>query len=88
MEFNPTRKFFTRREMLLAAAGLAGGAVAYRLFPADVVLAAYPGFPQHDSPADQVAAMRAQFGGVPIQTQKLSDSITLLSWDREEMWWC
>jgi glyoxylase-like metal-dependent hydrolase (beta-lactamase superfamily II) len=41
--------------------------------------AATPGFPQQKSPADQVAAMRAQFGGTPIQPQKLTDSITLLS---------
>jgi cyclase len=78
MESNPTMKFFTRREMLLAAGGLAGGAVAGRLFPAAVVRAATPGFPQQKSAADQVAAMRAQFGGVPIQVQKLTDNITLL----------
>lgn len=79
MESNPTMKFFTRREMLLAAAGLAGGVLATRLFPATLVHAAAAGFPQEKSAADQVAAMRAQFGGAPIQTQKLTDSLTLLS---------
>jgi glyoxylase-like metal-dependent hydrolase (beta-lactamase superfamily II) len=79
MESNPTMKFFTRREMLLGAAGLAGGALAARFLPAAMAHAATPGFPQQKSPADQVAAMRAQFGGTPIQPQKLTDSITLLS---------
>jgi cyclase len=79
MESNPTMKFFTRREILLGAAGLAGGALAARFFPAAMAHAATPGFPQQKSPADQVAAMRAQFGGAPIQPQKLTDSITLLS---------
>jgi cyclase len=79
METNPTMKFFTRREILLGAAGLAGGALAARLFPAAIAHAAIPGFPQQKSPADAVAAMRAQFGGAPIQPQKLTDSITLLS---------
>src|ERR1700688_383060 len=79
MESNPTMKFFTRREMLLAAAGLTGGALAARGYPVALVHAATPGVPQQRSAADQVAAMRAQFGGVPIQTQKLTDSLTLLS---------
>ena len=79
METNPTMKFFTRREMLLAAAGLTGGALAARLFPATMVHAASPGLPQQPSAADRVAGMRAQFGGMPIQAQPLTDSITLLS---------
>ena len=87
MESNPTMKFLTRREMLLAAAGLTGGALAGRLFPAAIVHAASPGFPQQPPAGDQVAAMRAQFGGAPIQPQKLTDSITLLS-GPGGMWWC
>src|SRR5258708_12548966 len=79
MESNPTMKFFTRREVLLAAAGLTGGALAVRLFPATIVRAASPGFPQQPSAADRVAGMRAQFGGLPIQVQPLTDNITLLS---------
>jgi cyclase len=79
MESNPTMKFFTRRELLLAAAGLTGGALAARLFPATLVHAATPGFPQQPSAADRVAGMRAQFGGMPIQAQPLTDTITLLS---------
>ena len=79
MESNPTMKFMTRREMLRAAAGLTGGALAVQFFPATIVRAATPGFPQQPAAGDQVAAMRAQFGGVPIQSQPLTDSITLLS---------
>ncbi len=79
MESNPTMKFFTRREILRAAAGLAGGALAARFFPAAIAHAATAGFPQQPSAADRLAAMRAQFGGTPIQTQPLTDSITLLS---------
>ena len=79
MESNPTMKFITRREMLRAAAALTGGALAARFFPATLVHAAAPGFPQQAPAGDQVAAMRAQFGGMPIQAQPLTDSITLLS---------
>jgi cyclase len=79
MESNPTMKFITRREMLQAAAALAGGAFAARFYPATLVHAATPGFPQQAAAGDQVAAMRAQFGGMPIQSQPLTDSITLLS---------
>jgi glyoxylase-like metal-dependent hydrolase (beta-lactamase superfamily II) len=79
MKSNPTMKFFTRREMLQAAAGLTGGALAARFFPATIVRAATPGVPQQPAAGDRVAAMRAQFGGMPIQAQPLTDSITLLS---------
>jgi glyoxylase-like metal-dependent hydrolase (beta-lactamase superfamily II) len=79
MAFNPTMKFMTRREMLQAAAGLAGGALAARFYPATLVHAASPGFPPQAAAGDPTAAMRAQFGGVPIQAQPLTDSITLLS---------
>jgi cyclase len=79
MESNPTMKFFTRRELMLAAAGLTGAALAARLFPATIVRAATPVFPPQAPAGDRVAAMRAQFGGAPIQTQPLADTITLLS---------
>src|ERR1700722_13615427 len=78
MESNPTMKFFTRRELLLAAASVAGGTLAARYFPDAIVHAAAPGYPQKPA-GDAVAAMRAQFGGAPIQAQPLTDSITLLS---------
>src|SRR5580692_4603589 len=70
---------FTRRDMLRGSLAIAGGALAAQLYPATLVRAATPGFPQAKSPAEQVAAMRAQFGGVPIQSQPLTDNLTLLS---------
>jgi cyclase len=78
MESNPTKKFMTRRELMRVSAALAGGAIAARFYPDALVRAATPGFPQK-SAAEQLAAMRAQFGGAPIEVQKLTDSITLLS---------
>jgi glyoxylase-like metal-dependent hydrolase (beta-lactamase superfamily II) len=79
MEFNPTIKLMTRREMLRAAVALSGGALAASFFPATLVHAATAAFPQQKSAAEQVAAMRAQFGGMPIQSQPLTDSLTMLS---------
>jgi cyclase len=79
MESNPTMKFFTRREMLLGAAGLGSGALAARFLPSAIVHAATAGIPQQAPAGDRVAAMRAQFGGAPIQAQPLTDNITLLS---------
>jgi cyclase len=79
METNPTMNLKTRREVLRAATALAGGALAARFYPGTLVHAATLAYPQQAPPADPVAAMRAQFGGTPIQPQKLTDSITLLS---------
>ncbi len=79
MASNPTLKFMTRREMLQAAAGLTGGALAAGFLPSAIAPAAAAGSPQQAAAGDQVAAMRAQFGGVPIQAQALTDHITLLS---------
>jgi cyclase len=70
---------FTRRDLLRGTAALAGGALATRFFPGALVRAAGAALPQEKSPAEQVAAMRAQFGGMPVQAQPLTDSITLLS---------
>jgi cyclase len=78
MESNPKKQFMTRRELMRVSAALAGGAIAGRFYPNTLVRAAAPGLPQK-SPADQVAAMRAQFGANPIEVQKLTDSVTLLS---------
>lgn len=79
MEANFTGKAMTRRRLLLGAATLTGGALAARLCPGTIERAVAAGFPQQKSAADQVAAMRAQFGAAPIQAQKLTDVITLLS---------
>lgn len=62
MEANFFAKIFNRRQMLRGVGILSGGALAARLFPGAIVRTAEAGFPQEKSPADQVAAMRAQFG--------------------------
>jgi cyclase len=79
MESNPTMKLITRRDLLRSAAVLTSGALAARFYPVALVHAATSGFPQQQPAGDQVAAMRAQFGGTPIQSQQLTDSVTLLS---------
>jgi cyclase len=78
MESIPTKLFMTRRELMCVSAALAGGAIAARFYPDVLVRAAAPGLPQK-SPAEQVGAMRAQFGGNPIEVKKLTDSVTMLS---------
>jgi cyclase len=76
---NQANASFTRRDLLRGSAAVAGGVLAARFFPGALVRAAAAALPQEKSAADQVAAMRAQFGGMPIQSQPLTDSITLLS---------
>lgn len=67
--------------MLKNSGTLAGGALLNQLFPASLVRAAVPVFAQQATahPADPLAAIRAQFGAAPIQSQKLADTLTLLS---------
>jgi hypothetical protein len=65
METHRSTGRYTRRDWLRGAAVLTGGALAARFYPASLARAAAPGFPQK-SAADQVAAMRAQFGGTPL----------------------
>jgi cyclase len=77
MDSNRTTKLTTRREMLQTAAALSGGALLTTLYSPALVRAA--AFPPQQAAADPVAAMRAQFGGTPIQAQKLADNITMLA---------
>ncbi|HLJ24409.1 MAG TPA: MBL fold metallo-hydrolase [Candidatus Acidoferrales bacterium] len=79
MSFNPTVKVMTRRDILRGAAAVAGFSAAARLLPAGSLRAAMAGLPQEKSNAEQVAAMRAQFAGIPVTAQKLTDSVTLLA---------
>ena len=79
MATNEVTRLFSRRDLLRGGAALAGSALAVRLYPPTLVRAASPAWPQEKSAADRVAGMRAQFGGMPIQSQKLTDSITMLS---------
>ena len=80
-----TRRFLerqsTRREMLRNYAGFAGSALLAQLFPASLLSAGVPGLRQQAStpPTDSLAAMRAQMGSAPIQSQPLAENLTLLS---------
>jgi cyclase len=69
----------TRREMLQAGGALAGGWALSQLFP-KALAGATPRFTQQGSaaPADALAAARARFGKVPIESAKLSENLTLL----------
>lgn len=74
------QKQTTRREMLRGSAVLTGSAFLAQLFPGSLLRAALPGLPQLPTPsAERTAGFRAQFGAVPIQSQKLTENLTLLS---------
>ena len=69
-----------RRAMLRDCATLAGGAFLAQLFPGALRAGAAAYLQQGTSPtADPLAAMRAQMGGMPIQSQKLGENLSLLS---------
>jgi Metallo-beta-lactamase superfamily len=69
-----------RRAMLRDSATLAGSAFLAHLFPGALRAYAAAGYGQQTAPAgDSIAAIRAQIGAIPIQTQKLADNLTLLS---------
>jgi cyclase len=71
----------TRREMLRNFATFAGSALLGQLFPASLLSAGVPRRRQQSAMAstDHLAAMRAQMGSVPIQSQPLAENLTLLS---------
>jgi len=71
----------TRREMLRNSATFAGSALLAQLFPASLLSAGVPRRRQQAATAsnDHLAAMRAQMGSVPIQSQPLAENLTLLS---------
>jgi cyclase len=75
------QKQSTRRKILRNYAGLAGSALLAQLFPASLLSAGVPGLRQQAStpPTDSLAAMRAQMGSAPIQSQPLAENLTLLS---------
>jgi cyclase len=74
------QKGITRREMLRGSAAIAGSAFLAQLFPGSLLRAAATGRGlQTASPTDRAAAYRAQVGATPIQSQKLSENLTLLS---------
>jgi cyclase len=69
----------TRREILQGARALAAGWAIFHIFP-HVLAGATPQFaPQGGAaPGDALAAARARFGKVPIESTKLSENLTLL----------
>jgi cyclase len=69
----------TRREILRGAGALAGGWALSHIF-SEAIAGATPGFTQQGGPAsnDALAAARARFGKVPIESTKLSGNLTLL----------
>jgi cyclase len=71
----------TRREMLRNSAAFAGSALLAQPFPASLLSAGLPDLRQQAATAstDALAAMRAQMGSAPIQSQPLADKLTLLS---------
>jgi cyclase len=70
-----------RREMLRNSAAFAGTALLARLFPASLLSAGVPDLWQQATTAstDHLAAMRAQMGSTPIQSQPLAENLALLS---------
>src|SRR6516225_7919660 len=70
-----------RREMLRNSAAFAGSALLAHLFPASLLSAGVPDLWQQATTAstDSLAAMRAQMGNTPIQSQPLAENLTLLS---------
>jgi len=78
---SPDKKSHSRREMLRGAAVLAGTAFLPSLLPNAAARMAAIGYGQQTgaAPADPLAAIRAMFGAIPIQSQKLTDNLTLLS---------
>jgi cyclase len=70
-----------RREMLRDCATFVGGAVLAQLFPGALRAGAAAAYGQQATApaADPLAAVHAQVGGVPIQTQKLAEGLSLLS---------
>ena len=70
-----------RREMLRNSAAFAGSALLAQLFPPSLLSAGLPELRQQAATAstDHLAAMRAQMGSAPIQSQPLGENLTLLS---------
>ena len=80
MKVNLLRKQASRREVLRGSVAFAGSALLANLFPATLLHASAAGsLQQGPSAADLLASMRAKFNAAPIQTQRLADTVTMLS---------
>ena len=71
----------TRRAMLRNSVGFSGSALLAQFLPASLLSATVRGPRQQAAaaPTDRLAAMRAQMGATPIETQPLAENLTLLS---------
>ncbi len=78
MKFDFLQKQTSRRNILRGSVTLAGSAFLAHLFPRTLLHASAAGRTQQSpSPAELLASMRAKFNGVPMETQKLADNVTM-----------
>jgi cyclase len=78
MKFNFLQKQTSRREMLRGSATLAGSAFLAHLFSPTLLRASAAGYAQQAS-SDALAAMRDWFNAFPLETERLSEDVTMLS---------
>jgi cyclase len=80
MKVDLLRKQASRREVLRGSVAFAGSVLLANLFPATLLHASAAGnLQQGPSAADLLASMRAKFNAAPVQTQRLADTVTMLS---------
>ena len=78
MKFDFLQKQTSRREMLQGSTTLAGSVLLEHLFPATLLRgSAMDNAQRAPSPASLLAIMRGKFNAVPMETQKLADTITM-----------
>ena len=78
MKFDFLQKQTSRREMLQGSTTLAGSVLLAHLFPATLLRgSAMDNAQRAPSPAALLAIMRGKFNAVPMETQKLADTITM-----------
>ena len=72
------QKQTSRRDILRGSVTLARSAFLAHLFPATLLRASTAGHAQQEpSAADLLASMRAKFNAAPLETQKLTDNVTM-----------
>jgi cyclase len=80
MKFNFLHRQVSRREMLGWSTSLAGSALLTHFLSAGLLDASTVGYPQQaSSAADLLADMRARFNAAPLETQSLTEDVTMLS---------
>ena len=80
MKFNFLHRQVSRREMLGWSTSLAGSALLTTFFSTGLLGASAKGYAQQaPSAADLLADMRARFNAAPLETQSLTEDVTMLS---------